>query len=200
MFPCAVPSLSIWVSLPFPSEAGGRWRASACPRLPARLFGWRSQTGRPPDPDDLSTFTLTHFLRNFLQKNPAAQSLRRSAETPPRTIETTFFLNLVAGNQVDLRQTAAFLPPCFSRNDAVGPGGTADPAVLGGNLPPSRTHDGRSPFSACVVRTTVGRVARQNRPVARSTRSSTASFRLSVRAPDIARAIQRCPISSSDMN
>ena len=35
-------------------------------------------------------------------------------------------------------------------------GGTGDPPVLGGNLPPRRTHDGRSPFSARVVRTAVG--------------------------------------------
>ena len=55
--------------------------------------------------------------------------------------------------------------------DAVGLGGTGDPPVLGGNLPPSRTHDGRSPFSARVVRAAVGRVARQNGPVARSTRN-----------------------------
>ncbi len=41
--------------------------------------------------------------------------------------------------------------------DAVGLGGTGDPPVLGGNLPPSRTHDGRSPFSARVVRAAVGR-------------------------------------------
>ena len=60
----------------------------------------------------------------------------------------------------------------LNRTHAVGPGGTANLAVLGGNLPPSRTHDARSPFGARVVRTAVGRVARQNGPVARSTRNS----------------------------
>ncbi len=71
------------------------------------------------------------------------------------------------------------LRQALSRNDAIGLGGTGDPPVLGGNLPPSRTHDGRSPFNARVVRTAVGRVARQNGPVARSTRNSIAWFRLS---------------------
>ena len=64
----------------------------------------------------------------------------------------------------------------LQRNDAVGPGGTANLAVLGGNLPPGRTQNDRSPFSARIVRSAVGRVARQNGPVARSTRNSTASF------------------------
>ena len=57
-------------------------------------------------------------------------------------------------------------------------GGTGHRPVLGGNLLPSRTHDDRSPFSARVVRAAVGRVARQNGPVARSTRNLTAPFRL----------------------
>ena len=58
-----------------------------------------------------------------------------------------------------------------------GLGGTGHWPVLGGNLPPSRTPDGRPPFSARVVRAVVGRVARQNGPVARSTRNPTEWFR-----------------------
>jgi len=67
----------------------------------------------------------------------------------------------------------------FGGNYAVGLGGTANLAVLGGNLPSSRTHNAHSPFRARVLRTAVGRVARQNWPVARSTRNSTEWFRFS---------------------
>ena len=63
----------------------------------------------------------------------------------------------------------------------LGFGGTANLAVLGGNVPPSQTHEDRSPLSEDVVRLAVGLVARQNGPVARSTRTSTESFRLSDR-------------------
>jgi hypothetical protein len=66
----------------------------------------------------------------------------------------------------------------LSRNDAVGLGGTANLAVPGGNLPPGRTHEPRSRFRGVFVRTAVGRVARQNGPVARSTRNPTATPRL----------------------
>ena len=72
------------------------------------------------------------------------------------------------------RERFAFAPQnpvALNRNDSVGPGGTVNLAVLGGNLPPSRAHNGRPPFSARVGRTAVGRVARQNGPVARSTRN-----------------------------
>jgi hypothetical protein len=62
------------------------------------------------------------------------------------------------------------------RNDAVGLGGTANLAVLGGNRPPSRTHGGRPPFRAGVGRTAVGRVARQIGPVASSTHTPTERF------------------------
>jgi putative membrane-bound dehydrogenase-like protein len=51
------------------------------------------------------------------------------------------------------------------------PGGTAKLAVLGGNLPPSGTHQPRRKSHAGVVRSTAGRVARQDGPVARSTRT-----------------------------
>ncbi len=57
---------------------------------------------------------------------------------------------------------AGALPIPLHRSDLAGtvqlvPGGTGHRPVLGGNLPPSRTHDGRSSFSARVVRTIVGR-------------------------------------------
>jgi hypothetical protein len=52
------------------------------------------------------------------------------------------------------------------------PGGTANLAVLGGNLPPSGTHRPRPKSHAGIVRSTAGRVARQNGPVARSTRNT----------------------------
>ena len=61
-------------------------------------------------------------------------------------------------------------------------GGTANLAVLGGNLPPSRTHDGRPTVSAHAVRTAVGRVARQNGPVARSIPGPAASPTAACRA------------------
>jgi hypothetical protein len=68
--------------------------------------------------------------------------------------------------------TLADHPPALERftlKTAVGPGGTVSLAVLGGNLPPSRTHGHRLPIGEVVVRAAVGRVARQNGPVARST-------------------------------
>src|SRR5688572_5489516 len=74
------------------------------------------------------------------------------------------------GRVISQSRFTVHLHSVLSRNDAVGLGGTANLAVLGGNLPPSRTHGHRSPFSEIVVRTTVGLVARQNGPVARSTR------------------------------
>jgi hypothetical protein len=62
-----------------------------------------------------------------------------------------------------------FVVQPFARTIRKGPGGTANLAVLGGNLPPSRTHRQRSAFGEIVVRAAVGLVARQNGPVARST-------------------------------
>src|SRR5881409_853915 len=50
-----------------------------------------------------------------------------------------------------------------------GTGGTANLAVLGGNLPPSCGHRRCSPFSPCSRRAVVGLVARQNGQVARPT-------------------------------
>ena len=64
-------------------------------------------------------------------------------------------------------------------NNAVGPGGTANLAVMGGNLPPSRAHGDRPPLGSHSLRSTVGLVARQNGPVARSTQTLIESFRLS---------------------
>ncbi len=94
-----------------------------------------------------------------------------------------------AADRITRFSTASFR---LSRNHAVGLGGTGDPPVLGGNLPPSRTHGSRSSISTRVVRTAVGRVARQNGPVARSTRNSTASSRLR----DVPRFRGHPPISS----
>jgi hypothetical protein len=69
----------------------------------------------------------------------------------------------------------------LSRNDAVDPGGTANLAVLGGNLPPSRAHGDRTPFGSHSLRSAVGLVARQNGPVARSTQTPIESFRQNCR-------------------
>jgi hypothetical protein len=66
----------------------------------------------------------------------------------------------------------------LSRNDAVGLGGTANLAVLGGNLPPSLGAQNDSPVSVPRRLQTGGLVARQNGPVAHSTQTSTAWFRL----------------------
>ena len=49
--------------------------------------------------------------------------------------------------------SAVLLARQTSVHDAVGLGEMANLAVLGGNLPPGRAHDDRSPFSARVVRT-----------------------------------------------
>jgi len=67
----------------------------------------------------------------------------------------------------------------LSRNDAVGPGGTANLAVLGGNLPPSRAHGDCTPLGSPSLCSAVRLVARQNGPVARSTQTPIESFRLS---------------------
>jgi hypothetical protein len=58
--------------------------------------------------------------------------------------------------------------PCES------PGGTANLAVPGGNVPPGRACELRSQLSAGSVRAADGRVVRQNGPMARSTRNSSA--------------------------
>jgi len=49
-------------------------------------------------------------------------------------------------------------------------------AVLGGNLPPSRTPGTYAPFSELAARTTVRLPARRNRPMARSIFNSTTLF------------------------
>jgi hypothetical protein len=56
-------------------------------------------------------------------------------------------------------------------------GGTANVAILGGNLPPSPYAWQPYPFSGSFGRSTGGRVARPNGPVASPTPHSIESFR-----------------------
>jgi hypothetical protein len=77
-------------------------------------------------------------------------------------------LRLLAGIEVNgaMKAPARF---AFKSGSSRRLGGTANLAVLGGNLPPSRAHKDCSPFSKYHARSAVGLVARQNGPVARST-------------------------------
>src|SRR5213594_4636369 len=59
--------------------------------------------------------------------------------------------------------------PLLGRNDSDGLGGTANLAVLGGNLPPSLEHHRRSPFGAAIRSESGGLVARRHGQVARAT-------------------------------
>src|SRR5438093_6883646 len=68
--------------------------------------------------------------------------------------------------------------PLLGRNDSVGLGGTANLAVLCGNLPPSLEHHRRSPFGAAIRPESGGLVARQYGQVARATPIFTESLRL----------------------
>lgn len=65
-----------------------------------------------------------------------------------------------------------------SQKDSIDPGGTANLAVLGGNLPPSQAPEQLASFKRQLRRSTVGLVARQTGPVARSTPPLAASLRL----------------------
>jgi len=56
---------------------------------------------------------------------------------------------------------------------ALGPGGTANLAVPGGNLPPGWSMPGVCPMPPTFTQAGAGRVARQNGPVARSTLNPT---------------------------
>ncbi len=65
-----------------------------------------------------------------------------------------------------------------SRKEAVAMGGTANLAVLGGNLPPSLAGSLDSPFSEGFACKACGLVARRNGQVARSTLNRIAWIRL----------------------
>ena len=79
-------------------------------------------------------------------------------------------------------QTPQSWSAIFAGTIQVTPGGTSDPPVLGGNLPPSQAHDNRGTLCERAVRSTIGRVAR-------STQLPIASFRVRTLA---ASAIQTC--------
>ncbi|MBI3417150.1 MAG: DUF885 family protein [Verrucomicrobia bacterium] len=66
--------------------------------------------------------------------------------------------------------------PRILRVVAIGHGGTANLAVLSGNLPPRRVHQNNRPSDKCIARPTVGLVARQHGPVARSTQTHSTLF------------------------
>ena len=59
-------------------------------------------------------------------------------------------------------------------------GGTGDPPVLGGNLPPSFGRSALKPQGSCRRTQGGGRVARRNGPVARSTRIPIGALRQSL--------------------
>src|SRR3989442_48938 len=84
------------------------------------------------------------FTRSIWPHVATMSSFCRDATWPPTKVPRKLFHTKGRENSGN----CARFVPLLGRNDSVGLGGTANLAVLGGNLPPSLERRRRSPFGA----------------------------------------------------